>query len=228
MITAYDTSNTQTSASAASLNPTMTVGSNSNRALVVLIQRRDSDLSFATGVSDGTHAFNLLGRTDDGGAGYGLTAEIWYLVNPATGSLTITASWVGAAHCYMHVLSLYNVNQNTPVSGYQGQFATSNSTNTKKVICPYNSMGIVSVLNYGAETITNATSQLTRTTIDTTALSGYLAGAIGGITMGYTFSGSNTANSIICACSVNSNQSIPYGAKRKTLRPAIFVPGNAR
>lgn len=196
---AYDANGSNTSASASSLGATITVGSGSNRALVCIITRKDGS-AYATGVSsDVNGALTMLSRTNDAGAGFGLSIEIWYLANPTAGAHTVTATWAAAAHVRIHVVSFTGVDQSTPVDGYQGGYQQNVASKALTVTSATGSMVYGAVHVYGTETITDA--QTTRTSPSTTSVSSTATGAAS-VNFSYSFSGGGTADVIMAACNV--------------------------
>ena len=103
-------------ASVSTLDVTLTVGSNSDRCLVLAISNESttdtiSGVAFTSG-SGGTWT-KLCGKV--GGAS---TSELWYCVAPSTGSVTVRVTYSAAnAGQYAYMWSVYGVDQTTPMAG---------------------------------------------------------------------------------------------------------------
>jgi len=115
---------------------TITIGSNTNRILVVPISYGKGAStpntnnavisSVAIGGTSFTKAVNFT--RNNATANFALDSEIWYLVNPPTGLQTVTITPVTTASYYMITggYSLYNVHQTTPIG-----ITSSNGTTTR-------------------------------------------------------------------------------------------------
>ena len=96
----------------------ITVASNTNRILLALISQRAGGTS-VTSVKEDTTDFTLAQHFDIGLHGL---ADIWYLVAPDTGALTIDLVLAGAGSDFgWGVMSLYNVDQSSPIGDTAGQ-----------------------------------------------------------------------------------------------------------
>jgi len=71
-----------------------TVGSGSNRLLIVSIFHQDTDQTVSGVTADGV-AMTFLARTSFGSGGTARKIEMWYLLTPNVGSQTITATFTG-------------------------------------------------------------------------------------------------------------------------------------
>jgi hypothetical protein len=102
----------------------ITVASNSNRVLIVpiTVQALSGTPTINT-VKIGSTSFTLAIANDD--FTNGQKSEMWYLINPPTGSNTITVNF-GAANARFSIgaYSLFNVDQSSPIG------ATATSSNT--------------------------------------------------------------------------------------------------
>ena len=88
-----------------------TVGSNSNRFLLVGVMGDTSGVG-ASSVTYGAASLTKLGTS----GGYNGVVEIWYLVNPTSGTDTITITMASSCAKVGGAASWYNVDQSTPVS----------------------------------------------------------------------------------------------------------------
>lgn len=91
-------SNANIYSGSASTSMIFTTSANSNRALIFCAGIRDERAEYnITSVSYGAQYFTFLTRTASGpGDGTGITAEVWYLLNPVSGGGTITMSQASA------------------------------------------------------------------------------------------------------------------------------------
>ena len=107
-----------------SISWTHTVGSGTNRFLEVCTQARDSvagDVPVLTVTANG-RALTKVRRDirTDGGNSYG--TEIWHLLNPASGTNTITVGWTGPLSEYGvgSATSYAGVHQTAPIDAQSG------------------------------------------------------------------------------------------------------------
>lgn len=114
---AYDTSAIGIAASGTTINITITVGNNSNRALTMTFLTSAtihvSTVAYTAG-SGGTWAL-VTGTKTNGGA---RESETWVSTAPSTGSVTVQVTTTGTisdASASLH--SFYGVDQTTPTSG---------------------------------------------------------------------------------------------------------------
>lgn len=116
---AYDTSGSALSSSGTTIDKTITVGSNSNRVLV-LLQSSDSAANHVSTVaytagSGGTWTLVANTKTNNGQR----ESEIWCSIAPSTGSVTVRVTMVntivGDAANDLH--SFYNADQTAPCEG---------------------------------------------------------------------------------------------------------------
>lgn len=89
-----------------------TVGTQSNRLLMVQIVTYDPSYN-VTAVTYNGSSLTQLSETPCGGA-TSCRNEVWYLVNPPSGTHTITATTSNSARLTGAAISFYNVNQTTP------------------------------------------------------------------------------------------------------------------
>jgi hypothetical protein len=123
-ITFDATSNSATGNTSNSISWNHTVGSGINRLLEVCTQARDAvagDVPVLTVTANG-RALTKVRRDirTDGGSAYG--TEIWHLVNPASGTNTITVRWAGPLSEYGvgSATSYAGVNQSAPIDAQSG------------------------------------------------------------------------------------------------------------
>jgi hypothetical protein len=114
-ITFDATSNSATGNTSNSISWNHTVGSGTNRLLEVCTQARDA-------VTANGRALTKVRRDirTDGGSAYG--TEIWHLLNPASGTNTITVRWTGPLSEYGvgSATSYAGVNQIAPIDAQSG------------------------------------------------------------------------------------------------------------
>ncbi|HSW97438.1 MAG TPA: SdrD B-like domain-containing protein [Candidatus Saccharimonadales bacterium] len=89
-----------------------TVGTQSNRLLMVQIVTYDPTYNVSAVTYNGV-SLTQLNETPCGGT-TSCKNEVWYLLNPTSGTHTITATTSNAAHLTGAAVSFYNVNQSTP------------------------------------------------------------------------------------------------------------------
>lgn len=108
-----DAKNSNIGTSGNTVDVSITVGNNSNRALFAIIVHAQAAQNFASGVQvvSGS-AFTFIDKTNVDGR----EAEAWYLLAPSTGAQTVRATFPGAisGDASVFVYSEYNVNQTTP------------------------------------------------------------------------------------------------------------------
>lgn len=108
-----------------------TVGAQANRILVVLASTQDSNgtnrpLDGTNGVSYG--GTNLTKLRSDDPSTRDVRTEIWYMLNPPTGTANVVTNNVGAVGEHaITIISLYNVDQNAP-NANAGQAPVTNSS----------------------------------------------------------------------------------------------------
>jgi hypothetical protein len=121
-VTAVSSSNTT------SLTWSHTVGSNSNRILIVSISFRDGNVS-ASSVTYGGAALTLIGAVNSGGNQN--RTEIWYKLAPPTGTASVVINMTASKEVAGASVSYYGVSQTTPLGTYSA--AGNNGTTTASV-----------------------------------------------------------------------------------------------
>ncbi len=120
-----------------SASSTITVGNNTNRALVAIFY--SDNAVTVNSVTGAANSFNKIYENTN----QGLTTSIWISLNPNTGSNTITANFNSqTTQAELGVYSLYNVNQTT---GYVSSNTQSNSgtTNPSTNITPTSTNNLI-------------------------------------------------------------------------------------
>lgn len=112
-------------AAASSVNMNHTVGSGSNRFLIVSVAiERETDR--VTAMTYAGQALTFVGTSVDPTTT--ARVEVWRLIAPATGTNTVSVTFNGLSSVVVAAISFANVNQTTPVAA--SQFATGNATLT--------------------------------------------------------------------------------------------------
>ncbi|MFZ1756834.1 MAG: hypothetical protein WBO46_22360, partial [Caldilineaceae bacterium] len=130
---AHDASSTQTASGAvSSISLNHTTGAGSNRLMLVgiSIEQDEGGDADVTAVSYGGQALTFVGEAPVSGEAH---AQIWRLVNPASGTASVVASVSGAGSSDAFVVGVSTftgVNQSAPL----GTFATSNDGTTPATI----------------------------------------------------------------------------------------------
>jgi hypothetical protein len=156
-----------------SLSESITVGDNTNKALVCCIYRQGGGASGTTAVKVGSNSFELCRRTFGGAGGDGTqTTEIWILydddiTNDASNQVdwTGTGSAGGVGRVGIGIYSLYNVNQ----GGGSNSFVSSTAFGTIAAGVTASTDGEVNAVgendfildNLGANSNTQPTDSLT-------------------------------------------------------------------
>ena len=151
-----------------------TVGNGSNRVLIVSPANADSGGLAWTGVTYGGVALTKFSGHQSllyfygQGVSYQVNNDIWYLVNPASGTANIVATEAGIAACAIHAVSYSGVNQATPIGaiGYSSSnsvatLATSiTTTNANAVaLCMLFNTGTVATFSLDGQLTTRDNSQ---------------------------------------------------------------------
>ena len=130
-----------------------TVGARNNRLLVVGTVSLGSSGNYAQGVtyngvsmSEITAARANIASTSPGSV-Y-LSATMWYLVAPATGSNNVVVTHTGSPRVRATAVSLQGVNQSTPVEN--GASATGTSTTPSVDVTTQDDDWVVDMMSYGA------------------------------------------------------------------------------
>jgi Right handed beta helix region len=112
-------------AAASSVNMNHTVGSGSNRFLIVSVAiERDTDR--VTAMTYAGQALTFVGTSVDPTTT--ARVEVWRLIAPATGTNTVSVTFNSLSSVVVAAISFSNVNQTTPIAA--SQFATGNATLT--------------------------------------------------------------------------------------------------
>ena len=129
MAVAFDTSLSLGATLGTSVSASITVGTGSDRAGVAGPGWASSGVSVST-ITRGAAGFTVLASSKatnaSGFGGIGGCAELWHLVNPASGSATDTCTWDGSVEGGCGVAYFTGVDQTTPLT--VGTPATGNST----------------------------------------------------------------------------------------------------
>ena len=117
----YDNSASAESGSGTSISTSYTVGTGSERLLVVGVSIfRDGSSRFVTSMTyNGVAMTFQTGVNNPDGK---VRTEVWYLLNPATGSNTLTANFNTSTRKIIGITSFEGVDQTTPISA-TGSFA---------------------------------------------------------------------------------------------------------
>lgn len=130
-----------------------------NLLLVVTVGWRHQDPGNAiTGITYNSVALTQLGTTSNGEFA---TAEIWYLLAPATGTHTVAATFTDLARAHLGAVSYTAVNQSTPL----GTYASNTGTSTAPSVTVTSATGDVVIAvgaERGTETFTTGASQTMR------------------------------------------------------------------
>lgn len=119
-----------------------TVSNNRNRLLTVCISiDDDEDPSYVTSVEYDGEELSRVGRTKVGSA-WGTVGEMWYILNPKSGTHNVKVFFGGATHFAVVMVSdWYNVEQTVP---YDSAVDSQSGTDTTSVsVTPNNSSNIV-------------------------------------------------------------------------------------
>lgn len=135
IITLDSVSNSATTNTANTISLSHTIGSCSNRALVVSTQARDdasaSDTAVSTVTFGGTDLTKIRAdRITDSAPSANIGSELWYMVAPPSGSATVQVTWAGALSRVGvgSSISLCGVNQLTPLDAQSGATSVSGTT----------------------------------------------------------------------------------------------------
>jgi uncharacterized repeat protein (TIGR01451 family) len=142
-------SNTKTATSAAWLH---TVGSGSNRILIVGVSIVDTTTNYVAGVNYGGAALTRIGTISRGTL---YLTEMWYLLSPNSGTNTITVNMSNGASITAGAASFAGVNLSSPL----GSFVSANGNNNNPTV--------------------DATTMAGDMVIDTITVNGSRTGAVG-------------------------------------------------
>ena len=150
-----DSTSTYKSNSTTGLTWLHTVGSDSNRLLLVGISFWSNPEKIVNSVT--YNGVSLVKSGSVWGGSGGETVNIWYLVNPPTGTFNIIASFSGAVAPVGGATSWSGVNQTTPLGAFASAFSAT-TTNPATVNIPSAVGEIVQdTVSYGKQTTTDHT-----------------------------------------------------------------------
>lgn len=201
MAVTFDTSGSLISNNSTTRDVSITVGAGSDRALVAFVTRYDGTTSASSvavttgGYGDSRDQFTFLGKCL-----YPITGmiEIWYLVNPPSGSITIRSTLPSSPSNEhgLAVMSFAGVSQSNPIDNFTsatttGGFGAIASSANNMVVC-----GISDAAN---RTITNGTVAETGVwqQFDDFAYS------VGSASFQWTFSGTEGGNAGVVGANIN-------------------------
>ena len=111
-----------------------TVGTSSGRRVLFVTFSTGGSLTSATSVTyGGTTMTSALSITD---ATYNLRAQIFYLINPPTGSNTVAVSWTTSAGGVFSAMSLYGVSHANPIFSTTTQTVTTGNSSLTVSVNP--------------------------------------------------------------------------------------------
>ncbi len=119
----FDAASIAHAASVTTLSWSHTTSAQNNRLLVVGLSINNPSVTATSITYNGSNLTKLTGRSCDTSSG--CEDELWYLVNPATGTNTISVTLSGASNIGAGAATYYNVDQTTPLGA-----ATTNSGNS--------------------------------------------------------------------------------------------------
>lgn len=118
-VTVDATSNVVTSTrTATSASWSHTVGTGSNRMLVVGVSLVDTSTNNVTGITYGSVALTRIGTVSRTSSSYRYITEIWYLLSPASGTDTITVNVANTASIVAGAVSFAGVNLGDPIGAF--------------------------------------------------------------------------------------------------------------
>ncbi len=132
----YDNQASITGTGVTSLDVTITVGSNADRAAIIGLSMDGAAGSGITYTLGGVAAVAIPGTFSSNVLTAAVTA-------PPSGSQTAHSQWTGAANAVLGVLTFYNVNQNTPTNN--GTVSASAGTGTTSSITVTSNSGDLTV-----------------------------------------------------------------------------------
>lgn len=173
-----------------------TVGSGSNRLLIVGISWYDpnSGASITSVVYNGTETLTKLDHANTSPSGDG-RGEIWYRVNPSSGAHNIVVTFsTGGQYATIGAVSVADANQSTPF-GTPAK-ATGTGTSASVNVTSADDELVIAVLDYASTSQTTTvtgtgTSRWTKLSSNTEAGAGQTAPGASSVTAGWTLSGSS-------------------------------------
>jgi hypothetical protein len=144
----FDNNSSKNATSKASIKFNHTVGTGSNRILIVGTgSRNDGGERSVSSITYGGTALTKIAHQDRNGFGNLARAEMWYLVNPPSGKAIVNVTWDGtSAHALAGAISLFNVNQLAPL-GKLAQTGGCPAT-TLNIATEYNNSWVVDTINF--------------------------------------------------------------------------------
>lgn len=189
---------------AANISINHTVGDGSNRAIVAFVFCHNGETP--TTVTGVTYAGSDLSYLGSSRVAYGQTAEVWYIVNPDTGSNSLIATF-SATPSYRGLLvaSFGKVNASTPVSGLQSFQHGSASSHAFDVVSQQGGLVIQGLYIYGSDpTYSDGDGQTMVASYESaTEVNVYASRKTGETSTNITFSLNPAAKIAHQACSVN-------------------------
>ena len=176
---------TVTSSNTSRLTWSHTVGTNSNRLLMVATSHRDGN-STVTGVTYGGVALTRVGFTN--APANGNSCSLWQLLAPPPGTAPVVVNLSGPVDVVATATSFAGVNQNTPLGPFAANASKDNKTGPTTVAAVANSGDLVLAVlaaNGSALTAVGATGQAALWNRQTGTNGGNIIGA-GGIATGGT------------------------------------------
>src|SRR5574337_1504738 len=156
-----DTASVATQTSGSSITLTLTVASNSNRILIAVVTtyaQPGTPPNITSVKWNGTDLTHLSSADAVSSATNNNRSQIWYLINPETGSHNLVATFASSASdSGLGAWSLYNVNQTTGVksgNGAAGSGGTAQVSTTPTVVGSWLVAGISSTSGVGFDTDT--------------------------------------------------------------------------
>lgn len=158
----HDVSGSRTYSATSPATISMTIGSNSNRILIVWVLRGNTTTN-SSGVTWNGVSLTKYGHITSSVGGVNHVHELWYLIAPSTGSSTVSISFTdGSVNAVAS--SIYNVNQVSTFGTLQSEGSFSNaSSRTISVTTNQDKSWVVSVagLTYGGGVSTTASTGVT-------------------------------------------------------------------
>ncbi len=130
MAVAFDanaTADTTQNAVATITNGNLTIGSGSNRALIVQLSFSNQALSALTvkwDVAGANQSLTLIGTVNVSGA----RSELWGLINPASGNKIVTVNWTGSSDVCCNATAWTGVDQTGGATSFPNFTSATNTT----------------------------------------------------------------------------------------------------
>lgn len=114
------------------LTPSITIGSNSNRLIIVSVGYKHTGAASISSITCG--ALSLTKATTSNVSGGFWYEDIWYGIAPPTGSQTVTVTFASGSPAYaIGIASLYNCDQSTGINTSANNTAGANSTAARTI-----------------------------------------------------------------------------------------------